>query len=112
MDAVQVQYQPYTQDPTRQSWRNNSSNNEQRRDSNNATQLQNLGRVPQTATFPTKTNRNYSLPNPPKTATFPKHSNGFPKDIRQSTSRFPTTPSSNSSSSQHAYALTKFFLLN
>lgn len=221
MDAVQVQYQPYTQDPTRQPWRNNSSNNEQRRDSNNsnsghnnintgiknknnknlnlnltneasqnstkinrttpktapfqksqnftiqqqspksatfnnknssqqksssnnnngnslaksppkssknitttqqktansnrhtpnplnlskATQLQNLGRVPQTATFPTKANRNYSLPNPPKTATFPKHSNGFPKDIRQSTSRFPTTPSSNSSSSQHAYAL-------
>lgn len=41
----------------------------------------NLGRVPQTATFPPKVNRALNLPNPPKTATLT--SSGFPKDIRQ-----------------------------
>jgi len=70
-----------------------------------ATQLQKLGKVPQSAVFPQKTNRNFNLPNPPKTATFPKQFNGFPKDIRQSTLRFPTTPSSATSNSQHAYAM-------
>jgi hypothetical protein len=43
----------------------------------------NLGRVPQTATFPPKVNRALNLPNPPKTATLAKPSSGFPKDIRQ-----------------------------
>jgi len=43
----------------------------------------NLGRVPQTATFPPKVNRALNLPNPPKTATHAKPSSGFPKDIRQ-----------------------------
>ncbi|GBC48634.1 hypothetical protein GLOIN_2v1670269 [Rhizophagus irregularis DAOM 181602=DAOM 197198] len=44
----------------------------------------NLGRVPQTATFPPKVNRALNLPNPPKSATLVKPSSGFPKDIRQS----------------------------
>jgi len=43
----------------------------------------NLGRVPQTATFPPKVNRALNLPNPPKTATLAKSSSGFPKEIRQ-----------------------------
>ncbi|CAI2177631.1 2242_t:CDS:2 [Funneliformis geosporum] len=43
----------------------------------------NLGRVPQTATFPPKVNRALNLPNPPKTATFAKSSSGFSKDVRQ-----------------------------
>jgi len=43
----------------------------------------NLGRAPQTATFPPKVNRALNLPNPPKTATLAKPSSGFPKDIRQ-----------------------------
>jgi hypothetical protein len=44
--------------------------------------VSNLGRVPQTATFPPKVNRALNLPQPPKTATFPKPSSGFPKDLR------------------------------
>ncbi|CAG8566418.1 12593_t:CDS:2 [Acaulospora colombiana] len=48
-----------------------------------SSQVPNLGRVPQTATFPPKVNRALNLPNPPKTATFPSKS-GFPKDTRQS----------------------------
>ncbi|CAG8619571.1 10143_t:CDS:2 [Acaulospora morrowiae] len=50
--------------------------------SKSSSQVPNLGRVPQTATFPPKVNRALNLPNPPKTATFPPKS-GFPKDIRQ-----------------------------
>nr|CAG8620669.1 6170_t:CDS:2 [Entrophospora candida] len=69
------------------------------------TQFQNLARAPQTATFPQKINRSYNLLNPPKTATFPKHSNGFPKDIRQPTLRLPTTSPSTTNNSQHAYTL-------
>jgi len=47
-----------------------------------SSQMQNFGRVPQTATFPPKVNRALNLPQPPKTATFAKPQ-GFPKDIRQ-----------------------------
>jgi hypothetical protein len=47
-----------------------------------SSQVSNLGRVPQTATFPPKVNRALNLPQPPKTATFPKQSSGFPKDLR------------------------------
>jgi hypothetical protein len=43
----------------------------------------NLGRVPQTATFPPKVNKALNLPNPPKSATLAKPSSGFPKEIRQ-----------------------------
>ncbi|CAH1767246.1 3345_t:CDS:2 [Entrophospora sp. SA101] len=183
---VQVQHQPFTQDPIRQSWSNNNSNSKQYsqnstkssittpkisqnfiaqpksvafinknssqlnsskssplpsyNNNNNlsksppksnkniittvqqkttnynrsipkplnlskTTQFQNLARAPQTATFPQKINRSYNLLNPPKTATFPKHSNGFPKDIRQPTLRLPTTSPSTTNNSQHAYTL-------
>ncbi|CAG8481336.1 9981_t:CDS:2 [Diversispora eburnea] len=50
--------------------------------SKSSSQVSNLGRLPQTATFPPKVNRALNLPNPPKTATFPSKS-GFPKDARQ-----------------------------
>ncbi|CAG8577014.1 8550_t:CDS:2, partial [Scutellospora calospora] len=52
--------------------------------SKSSSHVSNLGRVPQTATFPPKVNRALNLPNPPKTATFATKSSGFPKDIRQS----------------------------
>jgi len=59
----------------------------------------NLGRVPQTATFPPKVNRALNLPNPPKTATLAKSSSGFPKDIRQA-----IRPPQSATIPQQAYA--------
>uniref|UniRef100_A0A1D1Y1Q5 Uncharacterized protein n=1 Tax=Anthurium amnicola TaxID=1678845 RepID=A0A1D1Y1Q5_9ARAE len=61
----------------------------------------NLGRVPQTATFPPKVNRALNLPNPPKTATLAKPSSGFPtKDIRQA-----IRPPQSATVPQQAYTL-------
>jgi hypothetical protein len=51
--------------------------------------VSNLGRVPQTATFPPKVNRALNLPQPPKTATFPKTILRLSKGSSRPSSRFP-----------------------